>query len=200
MLQAALFGKDHTMLIGMAWAGTLVIPGTATPLPGADLALRYLPQTARTFVTSTQDGPVLRTLTGDTSHPSAETVAQQLATGFQALGWRPHLLLISTWPGRGDRLWRLAAEVAAQALVLQLAALGLPALASPDAAYRLPQPGMLLEARQRLGDAQGPMQFIGSRPEEQIGATRANAPFVPAESWWRTPDQMAKAVWGTAIA
>lgn len=188
------------MLIGMAWAGTLVIPGTATPLPGADLALRYLPLTARTFVATTQDGPVLRTLTGDAHFPSVETVAQQLASGFQALGWRPHLLLISTWPGRGGRLWYLAAEVAAQALVLQLAGLGLPALVSPDATYRLPQPGMLLEARQRLGDDQDPMQFIGSRPEEQAGAVRANAPFVQAESWWRTPDQMGKLAWGTATA
>ena len=64
------------MLIGMAWAGTLVIPGTATPFPGADTALRYLPQTARTFVATTQDGPVLRTVTGEPGLPSVEAVAQ----------------------------------------------------------------------------------------------------------------------------
>jgi hypothetical protein len=184
------------MLIGMAWAGTLVIPGTATPFPGADLALRHLPQTARTFVATTQDGPVLRTVTGEPGLPSVEAVAQQLAAGFQALGWRPDLLLISTWPGHGGRLWRLAAEVAAQGLVLQLASLGLPALVSPDARFRLPEPGMLLEARERLGHTGGPMQFIGSRPEEHIGAARANAPFVPAESWWRAPDQMTNLAWG----
>ena len=179
------------MLIGFNFNGTLVGPGSATPLPSVIQRLDELPASARLFITMNEVGPVLRAMaeTGKSTMPTVEDIADNIRMALAAFNRQVETIYIAT--GMKVRVgmnadevadWQDTAEWAASRLLYALSDLGnttVFAAAHPE--WRKPRGGMLRQARRDLGRL--PSLYIGGRGFDQRAAADANVRFLHVDTW-----------------